>query len=101
MGGYPNLVVKQQYSPSRKTLRLTVSQTQRADQVTPGVFTLPLDIQVETAKGPENSTIKLEKRVQTFDLKVSERPRKILIDKDLKIPVKVVKIQPPSKWAGK
>lgn len=90
--GYPKLNVKQVYSNRSKTLTLTVTQTQKPDNLTPPAFTLPLDIDVETTSGLETEKIELKKRSETFKFKLVSRPLKITIDKNEKIPIKTVKI---------
>ncbi len=64
--GYPQLSVKQIYNPAKKSLTLTISQTQKTGNLTPSAFILPLDLEIKTAKGTQEEKIKLEKRIQTF-----------------------------------
>jgi aminopeptidase N len=91
-GGYPKLTVKPTYSATKKRLILTVTQTQKIDAITPAVFTLPLEVEIRTAKGTKTEKIKVDKRVQTISLPVDGKPSKITIDKMEKIPIKAVKV---------
>ena len=93
-GGHPKLTVAQVYSPGNKTLRLTITQTQKADKLTPAVFRLPLEVQIEGAGGAVNETIDLDKRVKVFTLKTNGRPKTLKIDPNKKVPVMAVKIAP-------
>jgi aminopeptidase N len=91
--GAPRLTVRQTYSPRARTLTLAVTQTQRADALTPAAFRLPLTVSVATANGSTDHQIDVTKRVQTFTLPVAQRPRSVEIDRDEKIPLKTVKMQ--------
>jgi aminopeptidase N len=91
-GGYPKLTVKPTYSATKKRLILTVTQTQKIDAITPAVFTLPLEVEIRTAKGTKTERIKVDKRVQTISLPLDGKPSKITIDKMEKIPIKSVKV---------
>ncbi|MCY7374597.1 MAG: DUF3458 domain-containing protein [Pyrinomonadaceae bacterium] len=93
-GGYPKLNVKQVYNPSGRQLNLTVAQTQSADKLTPEAFILPMEIEITTANGTKIEKIEIKKREETFTLKVNDAPTKIVFDKDEKIPLKAVKMQP-------
>ncbi len=92
--GFPKLNVKQAYNPTTKTLSLTVTQTQKLDKTTPSVFILPLDVEIITAKGVKTEKIEVKKRLETFLIKLDGKPREVEIDKDLKIPLKSVKLLP-------
>ena len=92
--GFPKFNVKQAYNPTTKTLSLTVTQTQKLDKTTPSVFILPLDVEITTAKGVKTEKIEVKKRLETFLIKLDGKPREVEIDKDLKIPLKSVKLLP-------
>ena len=92
--GFPKLNVKQAYNPTTKTLSLTVTQTQKLDKTTPSAFILPLDVEITTAKGVKTEKIEVKKRLETFLIKLDGKPREVEIDKDLKIPIKSVKLLP-------
>ena len=92
--GYPKLNVKQAYNPTTKTLTLTVTQTQKLDKTTPSAFILPLDVEITTAKGVKTEKIEVKKRLETFSIKLDSKPREVEFDKDLKIPLKTIKLLP-------
>lgn len=92
--GYPKLNVKRTYNATTKTLTLTVTQTQKLDKTTPSAFILPLDVEITTAKGVKTEKIEVKKRLETFSIKLDGKPREVVIDKDLKIPLKSVKFLP-------
>ncbi len=92
--GYPKLNVKQVYNPKTRRLDLTVMQTQNLDKITPEAFILPMEVEITTAKGKKTERIEIKKRTEIFSLKVDDKPTKIVFDKDEKIPLKSVKIQP-------
>lgn len=93
-GGHPKLNVAQTYNPRTKTLRLTVTQTQKPDKLTPAVFRLPMEVRVESASGNTNKKIDVDKRVETFTIKTDGRPKTVKLDPDERVPLKTVKIGP-------
>lgn len=58
----------------------------------PEVFILPLEIEVQTSQKAYQKKIKLAKKVEVISLKVAEKPQKILIDKNFKIPLVITKV---------
>jgi aminopeptidase N len=88
--GYPKLSVRHNYNPRTKTLNLTVTQTQIPDSKTPSAFRLPINVEITTAKGTQNQAIEIKKRTETFSLKFDEKPSKIMLDREEKIPLKLV-----------
>jgi aminopeptidase N len=94
MGGYPKLEVKPVWNESSKTLRLTVTQVQKADAITPAVFRLPLEIQFTIGADTQIEKMNVTKRVETFQFKLASRPSEVNIDPTEKIPVKTVKTLP-------
>ncbi len=93
-GGYPVLSIRQTYNSQTRKLNLNISQIQKADAVTPAVFILPLEIEIETAKGSKTERLDITKRIQSFSIPVDGKPLKITIDKGEKIPLKAVKLMP-------
>lgn len=91
--GYPRLDVKYQYKPETGTLELTVAQTQKADDFTPSAFILPMEIEITTPNGATIEKITITNREETFSIKLKDAPVNIVFDKDLKIPLKNVRIQ--------
>lgn len=103
--GFPELSLTSSYDAKAKKVTLTVEQKQkkRADMVE--AFTLPVDIEVDTASGPVKKSVKIDKIKQTFTIPVKAAPEKILFDKAEKIMLRriqtagTVKIElPPMPW---
>ncbi len=92
-GGYPKLNVEQIYDPQTKILNLTVKQVQSADKLTPSIFILPIELEITTTAGAKTETLQINKREETFSIKIDEEPTKIVFDKNEKIPLKIIKIQ--------
>lgn len=92
--GHPKITVKQTYSNASRTLTLTVTQTQKQDSFTPPAFKLPLDLEIQTARGTKAEKIELNNRIETFRFKLNGRPTKLEFDKNERIPIKAVKILP-------
>ncbi len=93
-GGYPKLNVTQVYNAATRSLDLTVTQTQDFDKITPEAFILPMEIEITTTKGTKIEKVEIKKREEVFSLNVDGKPTKVIFDKDEKIPLKSVKIQP-------
>jgi aminopeptidase N len=92
--GSPKIEIKQAYNSSSRVLTLTVTQTQKQDKFTPTAFRLPLDLEIQTARGMKAEKIELKKRLETFKFKLTGKPTKLLVDKDDKMPLMTVKILP-------
>ena len=92
--GGPKLEIRQAYAPSSKTLSLTVRQTQKQEKFTPIAYRLPLELEIENARGTKSEKIEVKKRIETFQIKLDGRPTKLTVDKNEKVPVKTVKILP-------
>lgn len=90
---FPKLDVRRTYNSRTKTLKLTFAQTQKADALIPLIFRLPLEIEVETSKGPVNQTIDLNKRLQTFTIQLEAKPTAVNIDPSEKVILKSVKLR--------
>jgi aminopeptidase N len=93
-GGYPKLEVRQIYQARKKTLNLTVTQTQKSDGITPSIFILPLEIEIVTAGGRKIEKIKIDKRTQNFSIRLDANPTAVHFDKETKIPLKSVNVLP-------
>jgi len=92
--GSPRLDVRQNYNARTNQFTVTITQTQRPDNLMPAVFQLPLDVEIETRSGTVKDRVKMNKRTQVFTFKVDSRPSELIIDKEEKIPVKRLKIRP-------
>jgi hypothetical protein len=66
---------------------------QAADKVTVSSFILPMEVEITTASGTKTEKIEIKKRVENFSFKVNTKPTKIILDKDEKIPLKLVKYE--------
>lgn len=93
-GGYPKLEVEQIYDSNTQDFRITVSQVQKSDSLTPAVFILPLDLEFKTEDGTRREAIRVTKRRETFIFKVAKMPSAISIDNGDRVPVKSLKLRP-------
>jgi aminopeptidase N len=89
--GAPKLDIRQTYVPRTKTLKLTVTQTQRPEANVPAAFRLPLDVEITTPRGSTAKTIDITKRIQTFTFRTDAKPTTVTLDRLEKIPLKTVK----------
>jgi aminopeptidase N len=92
--GYPELSVTQAYLPASKTLRITVTQNQKLDKITPAAFRLPLEVEISSNDKKLLEKIDLTKRVEVFNFKIDGRPTGLKLDPQEKIVLKTVKIAP-------
>ncbi|MBK7935375.1 MAG: M1 family metallopeptidase [Acidobacteria bacterium] len=90
--GAPRLSVTSKYSAAKKTITITVTQTQKADAIVPAAFRLPLEFEVDTASGPVNKDVEVTKRTETFTIKLRSKPTLLKLVPDFKTPAKTVKI---------
>ncbi len=99
-GGHPKLDVRHTYNAAAKTLQLTVSQTQRADSLTPSAFRFPLEVEFTLPKTPaspaerKTETVQVTKRTETFTIPLAAKPTAVKIDPNEKVPLKTVKMLP-------
>ncbi|MDQ3321042.1 MAG: M1 family metallopeptidase [Acidobacteriota bacterium] len=89
--GFPKLSVRQIYNPNNKTLSLTVTQTQKPESKVSTAFRLPMNVEITTPNGASTENIEIKKRVEIFTFKVDDKPSKVLLDREEKIPLKSVK----------
>ncbi|MGI8884423.1 MAG: M1 family metallopeptidase [Pyrinomonadaceae bacterium] len=92
--GHPKLDVGQVYNSKSKTLKITVSQVQKIDDITPEAFILPLEIEIKTTDGTKPEKLDIKNRTETFTFKLNRKPTGIKLDVNEKIPLKTVRIQP-------
>ena len=92
--GAPRLTVNPVYNMRTKTLKLTVTQTQKFDILAPQAFRLPMDVQLKLARGVQIKPITITKRVETVSIRAGTRPAEITLDPDDKIILKTVKMLP-------
>lgn len=92
-GGYPKLKIEPIYNAKAKRLDLQVEQTQEYNKLVPEAFILPMEVEIKTASGVKTEKIEIKNREQKFSIPLNEKPTAIIFDKNLKIPLKSVKIQ--------
>ena len=88
---FPRVTVAKTYDSRKKELRLTFTQTQKADPIVPAVFRLPLDIEITTAAGAKTEKVNITQRVQTFTFLVASKPTDIVFDPMEQVILKSVK----------
>lgn len=92
--GYPQLEITQTFNRKKKTLTLAVTQTQTADALVPAVFTLPMEVEIAIGKAVKTEKIQINKRNQSFSFKLEGEPGSVSVDKNLKIPLKMIELKP-------
>lgn len=92
--GAPNVTIRPIYSARTKTLKITVTQTQRADALGPLAFRLPVNVSVKTATGEKATPLNITKRVETISIETDTKPKEIVFDPEDKIVLKTVKVLP-------
>lgn len=92
--GYPTLDVEQTWDTNTNELKIKVRQTQKADELTPAAFTLPLNIEFNVGDEVRKEPVRITKREETFIFKTSKMPSSVEFDKEEKVPVKSVRIRP-------
>jgi len=95
--GYPKLSVAPVWNPAKKTLTVTVTQTQPAVGLNTAAYRLPMNVNFEfgpPVRNFEPARMEVTKRVETFTYKLPRKPAKIEIDKAENIPIKSVKVSP-------
>ncbi|MCB1025078.1 MAG: M1 family metallopeptidase [Acidobacteria bacterium] len=90
--GFPKIKVSQTYRTSSKTLELRFSQIHKADKDTPSAFILPLDVDIDVAAKTIHEKVRLANRDQLVSIKLDGKPSRITLDKDLKLPLKLLTI---------
>jgi aminopeptidase N len=90
--GYPKLSVTHVWNASTKTLRMTVTQIQPKDGITPQVFRLPMDVEFKVGSNKQTQKLNVTKRTESFTFKLPSKPTGIEIDPEERIPVKTVKM---------
>lgn len=92
--GYPQIEAQQAYNPLTKKLNLTFTQTQKADRITPAVFILPLEVEIQTEAGKTSQKLEINRRRQDFTIQLKGKPTKIIFDRSVKLPLLSVKSLP-------
>ncbi|MEP7212374.1 MAG: M1 family aminopeptidase [Acidobacteriota bacterium] len=98
---YPKMTVRHTYDPKSKTLKLTVTQTQKADRLTPSAFRIPMDFEFKSGGDTIKEKIDITKRVETFSISAAATPTDLKYDPLQKIPLKTIKTLETAKAAAK
>lgn len=93
-GGAPSITVRPVYIARTKTFRVTVTQTQRADRLTPAVFRLPLDLSMRIGGVSRTERLDVSARTRTFTFSASSKPTGIIVDPEAKMPIMRVRLLP-------
>ena len=86
-GGHPEYEVSYQWDRQQKTVRLTVKQTQKVDELTP-LFQMPVEIELVTPGETKRQRILVSKAEETFHFSLADqpsvgaRPRRVCFDPD-------------------
>lgn len=90
-GGYPVLEVEPIYEKQSRILTVNIKQIQEFDKIVPEVFVLPLEIEISDKANKKIETVRIDKRIQSFAFRLNGEPQNVLLDLNLKIPLKTVK----------
>ena len=90
--GAPSLQITPTYNAADKTITLLIAQTQKAENLVPSAFRLPLEIEFHNGDTVTKKQIEITKRTENFTLDLDAKPDKIVVDPNNKIPLKRVKI---------
>jgi aminopeptidase N len=96
-GGHPEYQVSYEWDEPQKTVRLTVKQTQKVDELTP-LFRMPVDIELVTPKETTRQRILVSKAEETFHFTLPERPRRVCFDPEDWILKKLVFEKSKQEW---
>jgi aminopeptidase N len=78
-GGHPRLEVRYRYHADRKIVDLTIDQTQPLVEGQ-GLFTLPVEIRIDTKTGMLRDTVLVAKETEHFTFPVADKPEMVSID---------------------
>lgn len=90
--GAPSLQITPTYNAADKTITLLIAQTQKAENLVPLAFRLPLEIEFHNGDTVTKKQIEITKLTENFTLDLDAKPDKIVVDPNNKIPLKRVKI---------
>ena len=96
--GYPEIEVNWKWEPEAGIVRLNVEQTQSELTGTPGVFRLPVDVEVRTTRGTVTHRIDLTQRKMSFELKADMEPQFVWFDQGGWLPAKVERSKTAYEW---
>ncbi len=78
-GGHPEFKVGYSWDEDASAVRLTVSQTQAVDDLTP-LFRMPVQVAFVTSQGKEEARIEISLKEQTFHFSLKEKPLMVQFD---------------------
>ncbi len=92
--GHPALTATPVWNPRTRTLTLTVNQTQRPARLVSQAFRLPMDVEFKIAGESDIHPLEITKRTQVFTFRLASKPTSVILDPNVKVPVKTVKVLP-------
>ena len=92
--GLPNLTVTPIWNARTKTLTMTVTQIQPTARLVAPAFKMPMEVSFKIAGEEDVHPLEVTKRVQVFAFKLAAKPTAVVIDPNLKVPIKSVKVLP-------
>ncbi len=94
--GYPELKVRSSYDSVNRLLNVTVAQTHKPHPMTPEIFRLPFEIEIETEAGVQTKMVEIKSKIESFSFQLDGNPRLVVFDKNAGILKKVDLAQPRS-----
>jgi aminopeptidase N len=98
---YPKFTVRHTYDARAKVLRVTVSQTQKPDRLTPSAFRIPMQLVFKSAGKERTEDLNVTKRVETFAIASDAPATDLRFDPLQKVPLKTIKMLEAAKAAAK
>ncbi len=88
---HPIIRYTRNFDRTTGNLRLEFEQTQIADEYSPQPFRFNLDIELMSHGGRRTETVRIEKRIQSVEIKTDRQPDKLNFDPESKIPLLQIK----------
>jgi aminopeptidase N len=95
--GAPRFMVRSTYDEAGKKVSLNVKQTQKVERHV-GLFRVPIDVSITTARGEKIFPIDVSKAEETFTFPVDGPPLMVLFDKGDKTLKSVDFLKTPEEW---
>jgi aminopeptidase N len=92
--GYPQITATPVWNEQTKTLTLTVTQTQHFGKLVADAFRMPTEVEFKVAGESVVQPLDITKRTQELTFNLSSKPTSVVIDPNLKTPIKEVKVDP-------
>lgn len=92
--GHPKLSITPAWDEAAGTLTLAATQTHRVSRTATAAYRLPLDIDIETPAGPRTERLDINRRTQSFTLRLPARPTSITADPASRLPLLETKLNP-------